>query len=703
MLLGVFLLAAPASAQQGGPVYKLEWLNAWYEGSTATLPKTITPDSLSITPGMNYPTVQRLQFTFSFSGEEESVVPANTVEIRIPASIYKDATGAPAELLTTVPLPMNTSFNYWKDPATNEYVIYNFTEISEALVFTLQLDYKVRPSNVRLPSAPGEAIAPYTNQIQAQVTIKRPNMPPAVDTTNALDFTYITDSKLSSVTKSVPSSSNYFATWPSGWGAAPADAADYFYVSWRIRVNVPGSNTQSHFVSLTDTPTAADGGQVVGWYMPVTGTVFANRDDGWDNNLAEFNAAATNAVRVATPYTSSTYYDNYLHMRYPRSLLEPSADGTAMQYSVTNKAAAELIGDYGAADYKEGAGSFLYREVPWKPAPGSYATKTALGASPGMIDRLEKAWLAGQTGALSFHPNASYTWYVSSAQEDWRRTQDASGTYGVVPWTAYHLDNQFSFDTYEQASTAYYYPLGAGDYALTRLTLYQPNEQIYGEPNPFGGNTLIPQTPDKYGQVTVQVTTVQNPGESDWITIGTSRLNPELNTGWTYTPVTGDPVVMGQNYTYPVDLTAAVPGADVLGVRMLQNTTAARVNQGYTLLMNLYPSKRVIDGLRPSPARTGDIRSSVNVYNAAYNWATGGAIAADSTRARVSNYLNINRQSYFSYHYKGISTPYIDYNARHVRLPVTLYAYNYTPFPAGTTQAEALAMDLLQQQTEGIF
>lgn len=105
--------------------------------------------------------MQRLQLTFSFSGEEEAIVPPDTVEIRLPRTLYLNAAGQPADLVPVIPLPMDTSFNYRIDTATNEIVIYNFSEISEALVFTVQIDYRVKPSDVWLPSLPGEAIAPY--------------------------------------------------------------------------------------------------------------------------------------------------------------------------------------------------------------------------------------------------------------------------------------------------------------------------------------------------------------------------------------------------------------------------------------------------------------------------------------------------------------------------------------------------------------
>lgn len=184
LVLGLLPLVGLASSDTGGPVYKLEWMDAWYENSTLVLPKTVTPTNISLSPARNDTTVQRLKVTFSFSGKEEATVPPNTVEIRIPNQLYYNAAG---NLTGTnvVPLPMNTSFNYRVDTATNEIVIYNFNEINEALVFTVEVDYKVRPSDVRLPSSPNETILPYEKTFDAQVTIKRPNTEPVITHTPA--------------------------------------------------------------------------------------------------------------------------------------------------------------------------------------------------------------------------------------------------------------------------------------------------------------------------------------------------------------------------------------------------------------------------------------------------------------------------------------------------------------------------------------
>lgn len=687
------------ASESGGPVYKLEWINAWYDGSTVTLPKTMTSTSLEVKPDRNMTTSQRLKITFSFSGKDTAIVPANTVEIRIPASIFTNAQGKPAESSVVVPLPMNTSFNYRLDTTTKEYVIYNFTEINEALIFTVEVDYKVLPSNVKLPSGPGETILPYEKDITAQVTIARPNETPVVSYTETLQLKYSTDSKLSSVSKSA---STVYSTWPSSWGTAPDDAADYFYVQWTSYIYATGSSTQPYTLKVTDTPDATTGGQVVGWYLSSTGTKFANRDDGWANNLEEFHAAAATAQRVNTPSTGGTGATVYLYMRYPRpTVVDPVTGNKSVK--ISNTITADLIGDYGAADSRSSAATYVYTEKPWVIPSGAYsASKGRFGDAPGMIDRLENAWLAGKTDPLFLHPSASYTWSVSSARSDWARTQDAAGNYGMQEWTAIHQDSQFSFDTSNAASTTSYYQLLPGDYALTNLTLSQPKEMIYGTPDAMGNNSPIAQDLAKYGEVKVQVATVVKPTESDWITIGVSRVNAPASAGWTYTPTGGTPTTMASGAIHNIDLTTVAAGQSVLGVRMLQTTKAGIATQDYRLKMVLYPTDHVIAGLKPFPGRDGAIRNSVYLYNQAINQSTGGNIAS-SADSSMSASIQMTRQSYYAYHSKSTGTAVTDYAARLIRIPFTLHAYNSSYFPSSTTRADAIAMDLLQEQTEGVF
>lgn len=686
----------------GGPVYKLEWLDAFHEGTSITLPKILTPDRLDLMPNRNFATVSRLKLTFSFSGEETATVPANTVEIRLPYSLYRNATGGSAEYSRVVPLPRDTSFNYRIDTATNEIVIYNFTPIDEALIFTVQIDYKVTPSNVWLPSVPGQTIAPYENSVKAKVKISRPGQPVMEDTTNTIEYSYITNSKLSSLSK-IGSAS--YSAWSSSWGEAPADAADYIYVQWRIYCSYASTCTQPFNVSLHDLPGQGEGGQVVGWSFPSGGFVRANAADGWDNNLDEFNSAAAAAARITSPHVNGSSFYTYLTMRYPRSMLIQDPTNPNRKYmTVNNQVTATLVGDYGATDTRLAkANAYTYAENSWTPPEGAGDMYKDRISSPayGMIDRLENAWKAGSIEAIPLH-YSSYDWTVRSAQQQWKRTMDAAGNYGVVEWTLTHTDNSFSFDTYSKTSPQYY-PLGAGDYKLTSLILYKPVEWVYGEPDAFGNNTLIAQDSAKYGTVTTQVTTKVNPGPGDWITLGVSTANPPSAYSWTFTPADGSPAKT-QTSSLTLDLTQMVPGQDVLGVRFIQTSKSAKTQQQYNLKMALYPNDYVITGLRPwtNAGRTGDIRNSVYLYNEASSQASGGSISRVDTYY-VRNLIQLNRYTTYSSYSKSMSTITENLALMAYRMPVTLYAYDYAYVTYGSTLAQAIATGMVREQTEGIF
>lgn len=132
LLVSLFYMGTAVHAEQAGAVYHLKWLKTFYDTTaTYSVPHTLSPDSLvvegtSSLPLRNYVVTNRLEVLFSFSGSIESTVPANTVEIRVPASIFTNAQGKPAESSVVVPLPDDTSFDYRLDPETNEFVIYNF-------------------------------------------------------------------------------------------------------------------------------------------------------------------------------------------------------------------------------------------------------------------------------------------------------------------------------------------------------------------------------------------------------------------------------------------------------------------------------------------------------------------------------------------------------------------------------------------------
>ncbi len=578
--LGVLMLlsiASPGNAGSvGGPTYRLQWADAFFENASLTLPKTLTEDSLSVTPNINMATVQRLRLTFSLNGEEKDRLPVNAVEIRLPASIFTDAKGNAAESKVVVPLPRDTSFNYRIDPDTQEIVIYNFESISEALLFTLEIDYHVLPSNVRLPSLPGEPIKPHTKDITADVKVVSGGQTIIDNSTNTIHLSYKTDSRLNSTSKFVPSTGGSYPTWPVSWGIAPPgdDPTGYFYIRWNISIGTPSTNTQPFSVKITDVPGASEGGEVVGWMLNDYTIIQANYADGMDNNLQEFHEATKQARYYATPNTYQSSTTISLLMRYPRDLQVDPKNPLRKYKEINNQVTAELIGDYGASDIKTAkAATYTYAELQWSAPDGNlFFHKLSLPASAGIINRLENAWLAGSTEPMNLS-NSYSDFSVSGTHQQYKRTQDENGVPYTKEWTAVTTDINFFFDTTSPAAPAYY-RLQAGDYLISSITLSRPSERIYAEPDAFGFAPIIDQSPDKFGTTVVQYSTVLNPTEDDWKPLGSVTMNPSRT--WTFTPVNGAATTTNAN-TANFSVLDLVPGQDVLGLRLLQHTKSAQV------------------------------------------------------------------------------------------------------------------------------
>ena len=111
-----------------------------------------------------------LMVELTFSGTQDDSIPAGSIEIRIPVSIFSGwRTGNPADsIVTQVPLAPATNaqsnFNYYVDTETNELVIKNFNMIPATTTsvrnspirsarWTSRADIRTRPRPGRLASS----------------------------------------------------------------------------------------------------------------------------------------------------------------------------------------------------------------------------------------------------------------------------------------------------------------------------------------------------------------------------------------------------------------------------------------------------------------------------------------------------------------------------------------------------------------------
>lgn len=517
---------------------------------------------------------------------------------------------------------------------------------------------------------------------------------------NYLGLKYWTDSKLQSIAK--------IGYRQAGWdetlmGAPkPADSADYFYVLWRVYLNEGPNNTQGYNILYKDI-NLTPGAQLYAWRayplspsVPITLSDLTSPVDTFE----QFRINMETRFRRASPYPYTFPTTLELYVRYPRTLLTQPDPNNPLYRTATvrNRATADLVGDFGAKDSKTHEAYFVYEERAWEVPLGPTLLKSRYYyKSSGMLNRLEEATDPDQS--LKLFPNTIYDWTVTSSNDGWGRTY-SNGQYGVLEWTSIHQDNQLSFNS-DRPQDMYYYRLGAGDYAITKLNLYRPEEKIYGEPTVLGTNTAIPQDLSKYGTVTVQASAKLDPAsDADWTTLGSIKVLPSGE--WTYTPLNGTPVTLGAAAVHSLDLRALFPNQDILSVRLLQTSKAGVAQVKYSIKTELYPSAHLLHGLLEPSTGYVDDRPQVTLYNRAYTWSMGGALP-QVTSGFAMDYLWLTRFDGQTRFQKSQRLLRSDPTLGRELVSVTLEMVDSMDPPASTTLQEVLDANMLTEQRNGVF
>jgi len=257
-------------------------------------------DHLTLNPPSNTTQTHIMELNLSLrSGNDYGV---REIEIRLPRALFEDRNG---NLITnppiSVPLPGPTSFNYVIDTATQEIVITNFEPVTAGTHFRVQFSVRYLPS--QSPNG-------YRNDnITARVTFAgRLGIAPLQSNNLSLDLT--TRVNPLNTTKTV---SRSYSVWQNRWGARPDDAANYFYVRYRI-FHGASPSTQPFTVHLTETP--LDSGEIVAWSNIDSSPTFLTS---WAlGNTTQFNEQAARTWNVTNPSGSSVSRWQDIIVRYPR-------------------------------------------------------------------------------------------------------------------------------------------------------------------------------------------------------------------------------------------------------------------------------------------------------------------------------------------------------------------------------------------------
>ena len=466
--------------------------------------------------------------TYSMSGLQS--IPADSVKIRLPASILKDLNGDPADTFEISlpeqndPLTSNITWVYKVDDSNGvpEIVVYNRSVIPSAEQGYFEISYKTKyrtfsyadydPEATDATALTGHAhnaSDPFTVTIACGERTGTADAPPVcIDTT----------AKVTSAEKTCKKAYN---SWQQSWGEAPADAANYRYLIWRVK-SVVINPTQAYDLSLADT-FSAPGCEVVGFRMAGE-RVFKSAAEG--GGVARGLTADTRYGRydeVLTRYLASEYED----LDY---------------YRLTNYVDATVTPAQGVDDptMAHASGDYIYEDHPFvHPVGRFYAHKYGLYSGNNIVQNSEQV---SNYQLTEFHErdideiaNLQYYTYLEGYPGSFTVPRNMSTeepeNYWKVPVTYTLSDWEFALKPIEEDNDGYV-PLEKEDYEITefRLEIQEFAGAIMGETNNFGSQTVA-YSDDDIVYLDVAVNGEMDSDEPVWNSAAT--LNLKTGAYWT--------------------------------------------------------------------------------------------------------------------------------------------------------------------------
>ena len=438
-------------------LHALAWISGKPEGT-----------SLSVSPEKNTLTRASYQIDFSKGGGED--IPAGKIEIRIPAHIFfgRDGKTVDTPIVPLAKAPAeegDTGFNYSIDEATGEIVIRNYRTIEASYHFVCQVGYDFIPMQV--------ANGYKKEDIQATFQIENSQGKLTAES-EKLSIEVHTETKEPTAYKNM---NNKYENWQDAWGEKPADAADYFYVEWRVSTNVD-CGTQPFKILFQEDP---------GTY----GTLI-----GWKNENGEYTFGDKEAYEKTVfydtgipnyPITSSINHTHYVLVKYPRTMLETTT-------KITNTCTAYING-YDGDNHSKSANSTYTYVAPDIIYKGDYC-RTDKG---GGMD------VTGGVNLLKSGRSIENYFSVNVTVQGYGMTNNGADAYTTV------LEDDLLFLDEIR--------LIEGDYTLTSFYLTGLSEYGYSIDPENGYQPVLDSDYDAYAPVTVWIKTVAAPNE--WMEYGT--------------------------------------------------------------------------------------------------------------------------------------------------------------------------------------
>ena len=454
--------------------YYAEWSNA----SNSYLDNS--DNNLDFHPNSNSNIVANLHLHFELNGAVSSTLPVGDVRISIPKYVFKnwdDQDAGTNNLSAQIPAFPRVQSGMWFSyiDKGDHYEIVNNQPISGGAGVDLTVAYSIAPYLV-----PGGAVdrngdyVPGYDFYQADIPIRfEMGGEYEVDSANGTisymssDVEKTTDLSLEVHTKAEPyiskSVSNVYYEWQSSWGPKPADADDYFYISWSVLTYA--QNVSTYYTYRVSEDTLHDG------------TVVAN-------DVLNVGSQATNDYY----FGSGNWRYIYPVIKYEKSLLEnPPSTGVILE----NQAKIELTTRAGYTIETIAKGTHTMYE--WKYTKGEFdKTNTNGGVYQlnGGQDKLLDDQSLDLTWELHYDGNSADTpilWddEAQSYHRDQRVISIADGVNSDLFLSSGEPSSKYAWEP-----TTGNYVLSDDDYRINRIRIYTREYDGSLINDEWGGPTL---------------------------------------------------------------------------------------------------------------------------------------------------------------------------------------------------------------------
>ncbi|MFR9310064.1 SpaA isopeptide-forming pilin-related protein [Hydrogeniiclostridium mannosilyticum] len=601
----------------------------WISGTNSKITENNT--KIDITADSNTDQYATLQVQFSCGGDYRAE--AGEVKIRVPAHIFFDREGQAADYynlsLPKAPETGSSSvFHYYIEG--DEIVITNFAPISSATYFTVDIEYRYRPSDVANGFINDEVHAHFEYPNEEGGTVSSDNTITAVNHTGA---------KLDGASKSAE---KLYTTWNSVWGTAPADAEDYVYLVWIINAVSSKNSTQRFYLEFKESDAAP--GTVIG---------VGQSESGLYNGATSYTTSQINPSSGAN--ASFRTEKARVLVKYPKSLIEDLKEGERITFE--NKAQVELNGLDDATDIKNASGTFTYYKQPEQPEP-----------------------------EVPDFPEVSHAFSKSV-------NNFADYLYVNPIFAGETISSNGGYDGFKiKAESLYYDPVTHEPGEKIDLIDEGPVELMLG--NPYNNpkiHTLSPGTDyyiSSFGSLSFSQYDLQETEDGKWVVGSSPVSSKDRDDIEIYCKTADDPEnwkLYGRYTPTGMVIADGMPEYDhkvayrlpenTMGVRMIVNSTHYKTKIEFVPIITLRPSEKVKEILKNMHPESGFSGGNYNLRNTAEGTITdpAGGFLYQSTK---SDWVTLDRVSVESSINKKSGTPQKDSNLGLVRTPTTITIFD---------------------------